>query len=58
MNYLVTYNENGTSKAFYTEWFDSDNNFNAELVMNVFKLLAHQYTTDGKTWVDIEFDHL
>jgi hypothetical protein len=52
MNYLIYYE--GT--PFYTNWFDSDNNFIDGMV--VFNLLSRQYTINGKNWIDIKQDHL
>ena len=58
MRYLVTYLESGFPKAFYTDWFDSENNFNIGIGMIVFDLANHQYTSNGLDWIDIDFDHL
>jgi len=58
MRYLVTYVENGLQKAFYTNWFDVNNNFNTEVEMIVFDLIAHKYMINGLGWADIEEDHL
>jgi hypothetical protein len=58
MQYLVTYIENGTLKAFYTDWFELENNFNLEVGMIVFDLINHKYTTNGLIWGDIDEDNL
>ena len=58
MKYLVTYIENGTHQAFYTNWFDIENNFNSEVGMIVFDLVKHKYMLNGLEWCDIEDDHL
>lgn len=58
MQYLVTYTENGVQKAFYTNWFDVENNFNSEVGMIVFDLLNHKYIVNSLGWVNIEEDHL
>jgi len=58
MNYLVTYIENGIQKAFYTNWFDVENNFNSEVGMVVFDLVNHKYMVNSLGWSDIEEDHL
>lgn len=58
MIYLITYIENGTQKAFYTNWFERENNFNAELNMVVFDLVNHQYMDKNLVWTDIEQNHL
>jgi len=58
MMYLITYTENGTQKAFYTNWFDPENNFNADVGMIVFDLVNHKYMVNSLGWTDIEEDHL
>jgi hypothetical protein len=56
--YLVIYIENGIQKAFYTNWFDVENNFNSEVGMIVFDLTNHKYMANGLEWTDIDEDHL
>lgn len=59
MKYLITYTDkDGTFNPFYTNWFDSINNFREDLNMVVYDLRADLYTTDGKVWLTIEEDHL
>jgi hypothetical protein len=58
MKYLVTYIENGLRKAFYTNWFDVENNFNPDVNMVVFDLINHKYMVNSLGWTDIEQDHL
>jgi len=58
MRYLILYTEKGLQKAFFTEWFDVENNFNSELNMVVFDLLNHKYLVNSLGWSDIDFDHL
>ncbi len=60
MKYLIIYTnpETGNREAFYTNWFDSANNFNADCVMIVVDRTRHLFTTDGETWRDIDEDHL
>jgi hypothetical protein len=58
MKYLVTYIENGIQKAFYTNWFDVDNNFNSDVNMFVFDLVNHKFMVNGLGWSDIDEDHL
>jgi hypothetical protein len=58
MKYLVTYIENGIQKAFYTNWFDVENNFNSEVGMVVFDLVNHKYMVNSLVWSDIDEDHL
>lgn len=55
MRYLITtkYDE-----PFFTEWFDPENNFNAEVGMIVYDLTHYTYTVDGINWKEITFDHL
>lgn len=52
MQYLVLHN----NKAFYTNWYNYENNYNDGMV--VFSLLTDTYTTDGINWEEIEEDHL
>lgn len=58
MKYLLTYIENGTQKAFYTNWFDVENNFNSDVGMVVFDLVNHKYMVNSLGWSDIDEDHL
>lgn len=58
MKYLVTYIETGIQKAFYTNWFDVENNFNSEVGMVVFDLVNHKYMVNSLGWSDIDEDHL
>lgn len=58
MQYLVTYTENGLQKAFYTNWFLPENNFNADVGMVVFDLINKKYMCNSLGWADIEEDHL
>jgi hypothetical protein len=58
MKYLVTYIENGTQKAFYTNWFDVENSFNSDVGMVVFDLVNHKYMVNSLGWSDIDEDHL
>lgn len=55
MRYLVTAD---SYEPFMTNWFEAENNFNAELNMVVYDLNTYTYTTDGKTWHKLNFDHL
>jgi hypothetical protein len=56
--YLITYSENGKCHAFYTHWFDVQNNFAPDKGMVVFDLLNHKYMVNTLGWADIEEDHL
>ena len=58
MRYLVTYTNEGKQEAFYTEWFDIENNFNPEVGMIVFDLVKHKYLINSLGWIDIQEDHL
>jgi hypothetical protein len=56
MRYLITSNE--AKSPFLTKWYDFENHFNEEIGMIVYDLVELKFTTDGKTWFDIEIDHL
>ena len=55
MRYLITTN---IQPPFLSDWFDAENNFNAEVGMVVYDLAKGVYTTDGEKWEQIEEDHL
>lgn len=42
----------------YTDWFDYDNNWNDDFHFVIINNISHQYTTNGKDWIDIQDDHL
>ena len=52
MNYLILHN----GEAFYTNWYDKDNNYVSGMV--VFNLLADTFTIDGENWLEIQEDSL
>lgn len=52
MNYLILIN----GDAFYTNWFDVENNYIDGMV--VFNILSDSFTTDGQTWKEINEDSL
>jgi hypothetical protein len=56
MRYLITTKEMET--PFLTAWFEPENHFNPEVGMIVYDLHENKFTTDGKTWKEIEVDHL
>jgi hypothetical protein len=58
MQYLVTYIDNGMQQAFYTNWFDVENNFNPDNGMVVFDLINHKYMVNKISWLHIKEDHL
>ncbi len=60
MKYLVIVQDPTTGKqsAFYTNWFDADNNYNPDYNMIVIDRTQHLITFDGEMWQDIEEDHL
>lgn len=58
MKYLITYIDNGVQKAFYTNWFDVENNFNPDVGMVVFDLINDKYMVNTLGWNDILEDHL
>lgn len=55
MRYLITTKD---AMPFLTKWFQAENHFNEGLEMIVYDLFECKYTTDGKTWNDIEVDTL
>lgn len=55
---IVTDPGTGEKSAFYTDWFDADNNFNPDCDMVVIDRTRHLVTFDGSTWQDIEEDNL
>ena len=54
MKYLVTHIERGMQEAFYTDWFDVENNFNSGVGMVVFDLVNHKYMVNSLGWIDID----
>lgn len=60
MKYLIITQDPCTDErsAFYTNWFDAENNFNPEYNMIVIDRTRHLVTFDGETWQDIEEDSL
>lgn len=56
MRYLITTNEENS--PFLTNWFNAENNYNAEAEMVVYDLVEQKFTSDGETWNEIEIDHL
>lgn len=53
MNYLILHEKS----AFYTNWYDRDNNYIDGMV--IFNLNTDLYTLDGGlTWLNILEDHL
>jgi hypothetical protein len=55
MRYLIT---TKNQPPFFSDWFDAENLFNAEVGMVVYDLAKGVYTTDGEKWEEIEEDHL
>ena len=53
MTYLILPKD---SEPFTTDWFDAENNYVEGMI--VFDLVNWSYTTDGKNWKYITFDHL
>ena len=60
MKYLIITQDPCTGKrsAFYTNWFDAENNYNSDFNMIVINRTQHLITFDGETWQDIDEDHL
>lgn len=53
MRYLIT---TTAEPPFLTERFRPENNFSQGMI--VYDLYEDKYMTDGKKWIDIEYDHL
>jgi len=60
MKYLVITQDpcTGERSAFYTNWFDVENNYNPDFNMIVIDRTRHLITFDGEKWQDIEEDSL
>lgn len=58
MRYIITLTEDGKREAFATDWFDAENDFNPDLQMTVVDVDMDRYMVDGKTWEELEVDHL
>ena len=56
MRYLITMQ--GYKMPFLTDWFDAENHFDFDFGMIVYDLCESKFTTDGRTWYEIEIDHL
>lgn len=55
MKYLfVTHN----NEPFYTNWYDYENNYDAESIVCIFDLYSGKHTFDGKTWIETIEDSL
>ncbi len=52
MQYLIIHE----GKIFYTKFYSHENCYVEGMV--VIDLVNHVYTSNGKEWVDIGFDHL
>ena len=55
MRYLIT---TKNELPFITKWFEFENNFNPNIEMIIYDLVECRFSVDGKTWNDIEIDHL
>lgn len=55
MRYLITCD---LCPPFLTNWYEFENNYNAELNMVVYDLKDGIYTKDGENWEHIIEDHL
>lgn len=42
----------------YTDYYDYNHNWNEDFHFMIINNISHQYTTNGKDWIDIEDDHL
>jgi hypothetical protein len=56
MRYLIT--TQCAHPPFFTAWYVYENCYAVELGMVVYDLHKSLYTKDGKTWEEIEVDHL
>jgi hypothetical protein len=56
MRYLIT--TQCAHPPFFTAWFQAENHFREDLGMIVYDFHENLYTKDGKTWEEIEVDHL
>jgi hypothetical protein len=54
MKYLIIYQDR---TAFYTDYYDYENFWSDEIIC-VIDNMSDKITFDGKTWKDIEYDHL
>jgi len=52
MNYLIIY----MNRAFYTNWFDAENNFMEGMI--IVNQLTGKISFDGIEWNEITQDHL
>ena len=52
MRYLITTKD---EHPFLTNWFDYENNYVEGMV--IYNLRLNLFTTDGKNWREIYFDH-
>ena len=55
MRYTIIFQDKTVA---YTDWFDADNNWNDDIHFVIINNISHQYTTNGKDWIDIQDDHL
>lgn len=54
MRYVIIFRQR---EAFYTNWFNQDENWCPDILC-VVDYLGDRMTFDGKTWIDIKYDHL
>jgi hypothetical protein len=52
MRYLIT----GDFEPFFTKWYEYENHYAEGMI--IYDLKDNVYSTDGKTWQEIQFDHL
>ena len=55
MKYIIVCKDN---TAFYTNWYDYENNWNADTIYCVLDVYCDKVTFDGKKWGEIDEDHL
>jgi len=58
MRYLIVHQHEGKQQAFFTHWYDYENNYNADSKMIVFDFVNMSFTTNGIDWDVIQYDNL
>lgn len=55
MRYTIIFKNGG---CVLTDWYNYDTDWSHEHHFMIIKNISHQYSTNGKDWIDIEDDHL
>lgn len=60
MRYLIIPHKHSAEcqYPFLTDWYDYENNWDGDHYSMVIDLVAESYATDGKTFRELEEDHL